>query len=210
MGASGPGAPESDDPELEEPSKDIARASGLVPVGTDDDVANGELIDGEKREALHLKLTKREEWLIREAHRGPLPRPQDLAKYNEVYDGLAREIVQMAKAEQAHRHEIERLEVQQPFRLASRGQQYGLAALIVLAMLAGFMVYKGSPEWAAGIAGLELTAVVSIFVTGQRRGRSDDSGDTEEDVDDAFDDDSLPTPPRDGDPPAISPAKGKP
>lgn len=123
-----------------------------------------------------------EEWrlLKEEWYRGPLPRPQDLAAYDDVYAGLAREIVGMARAEQGHRQKMEELEVRQPYKLATRGQWFGIIALIVMTGLAAYMVYRGQPEWATGIAGLEIAGVVGVFVTGQYSSKSETEGSSDE------------------------------
>ena len=36
---------------------------------------------------------------------GPLPRPDDLAKYDQIVPGAAERIIKMAEAEMLHRHE---------------------------------------------------------------------------------------------------------
>jgi uncharacterized membrane protein len=44
--------------------------------------------------------------LVASLHQGPLPPPEVLAGYDRVLPGLAKEIVDMAKQEQKHRHRI--------------------------------------------------------------------------------------------------------
>jgi uncharacterized membrane protein len=45
---------------------------------------------------------------------GPLPSPVLLEQYDQVLPGLAETIVRMAEREQAHRHEMDRIEVGAP------------------------------------------------------------------------------------------------
>jgi uncharacterized membrane protein len=42
------------------------------------------------------------------SHRGPLPPPEQLEKYEQVCPGAARRIMDFADSEQNHRHSIER------------------------------------------------------------------------------------------------------
>lgn len=84
---------------------------------------------------------------------GPLPRPQDLAKYNETLPGAAERILVMAEKEQAHRHEMDKEEARQTdYALKSdvstirRGQTFTfiligfLALAIVILLLMGLNV----------------------------------------------------------------------
>ena len=41
-------------------------------------------------------------------HSGPLPDPETLIKYNQVYPDLAKEIVEMAKKQSEHRQYLEK------------------------------------------------------------------------------------------------------
>lgn len=67
----------------------------------------------------------------KEEFRGPLPHPQVLMQYEEIQQGFANEIVQMAVKEQSHRHEMEKALVDSEILLNS-GQIEVLRASIML------------------------------------------------------------------------------
>ncbi|WP_153813462.1 DUF2335 domain-containing protein [Streptomyces sp. SUK 48] len=99
--------------------------------------------------------------------RGPLPPPEMLAGYEEALPGLADRIVSMAENEQRHRHEVERTDLRQAYRVARAGQVFGLVALAIMTALAAYLAYLGHAGWAVAAAGIDVAAVVGVFVTGQ-------------------------------------------
>ncbi|MGW4922286.1 DUF2335 domain-containing protein [Streptomyces parvulus] len=113
-----------------------------------------------------IRVMRRE---IVRRHQGPLPAPQTLGEYEQVLPGLAERIVSMAEREQAHRHELERTDLTQDYRISRAGQGLGLIALLVIAALAAYLGFLGHPGWAVAVAGIDIAAVVGVFVTGQWR-----------------------------------------
>jgi uncharacterized membrane protein len=107
-------------------------------------------------------------------HQGPLPRPETLAGYDAVHPGLAERIVAMAEREQLHRHALEREETLQPYRLAARGQVFGVTALTLIAALAAYLGFLGFSDAAAVVGLFDVASVVGIFVIGQYRGSRED------------------------------------
>jgi uncharacterized membrane protein len=92
---------------------------------------------------------------------GPLPPPDDLIKYNEVFPDCGKTIVEMAQKEQAHRHGIEnRLadaqvrESDADIKLRSRGQIFGWILALVLVCGAIYLLAKG--ESATGLTVLVI------------------------------------------------------
>lgn len=100
-------------------------------------------------------------------HMGPLPDPRQLAAYDEVLPGLANRIVEMAELEQQHRHGLERVELTQPYNLAQRGQAFGLILAVLVLAFGCLLIVTGSPILGAGVVGLDLVALVAVFVTGR-------------------------------------------
>ena len=72
-------------------------------------------------------------------HSGPLPDPETLIKYNQVYPNLAKEIVEMAKKQSEHRQYLEREQVINETKLRLRGQLIGGCAIVILIIL-GFVL----------------------------------------------------------------------
>lgn len=99
---------------------------------------------------------------------GPLPGPALLGQYEQVIPGLAQQIVDMAVREQRHRHEIERREVRQPYQLAINGQYLGFGVTILVLVVAVVFTALGFPAIAATLVGLDLVALVGLFIYGRR------------------------------------------
>ena len=92
-------------------------------------------------------------------HKGPLPTPEFLSRYEQVQAGLADRIVKMAEEEMLHRRAIENAvvraqeeESRAEFSEAKRGQ---ICALLVVLITIGGAVYLGSNghEVTGGIVG---------------------------------------------------------
>ncbi|MET9194910.1 DUF2335 domain-containing protein [Streptomyces olivaceus] len=100
---------------------------------------------------------------------GPIPDPTTLRGYEAVQEGFAERIMAMAEREQSHRHSMDNLDVKQSYRLAARGQFFALLALSIMAALAITLALVGEPVWATVAGGVDVVAVVGVFITGQRR-----------------------------------------
>lgn len=73
-----------------------------------------------------------------EAYSGPLPPPDELAKYNQAYDGCARDIVEMAKLQQQSRINLETKMVDQACRASILGSIFGF---VLCALVASFIFF---------------------------------------------------------------------
>ena len=73
---------------------------------------------------------------VQQIYQGPLPSPEDLARYEEVMPGLGDTIVSMATGEQAHRHKMETVAVKSfsvgPWLAFTLGVLSIVAAVILL------------------------------------------------------------------------------
>lgn len=108
-------------------------------------------------------------------HRGPIPDPATLRGYEDVQPGFAERIMAMAEREQQHRHDMDRTDATQAYRLASRGQVLALVALGIMASLAITLAVIGQPVWAAVVGGIDVAAVVGVFIGGQRQSSEEQS-----------------------------------
>jgi uncharacterized membrane protein len=142
--------------------------SDLAGTGGDEVQRHDDVADGGIHEPQQLPQWQQDP-LIRvvQSHSGPMPPPSVLAQYDQVVPGLARDIVEMAKAEQAHRHSLEDVVVHGDRDATRRGQHYGLIALVLMLAIAAYMVSKGYAEPAAWLLGTTVVGVVGVFVTGR-------------------------------------------
>ncbi len=93
---------------------------------------------------------------VMESHKGPLPHPRILGGYDAVIPGAAREILDMAKAEQAHRHRMDNRETAYPY--------FGMAGgLLCLLSCIGGSIFIAAQALDASIA---LTLIGAPVLTG--------------------------------------------
>lgn len=86
-------------------------------------------------------------------HKGPLPLPEDLMKYNQICPGAAERIIKMAENEQKVFNKLRLKE----YRNYRAGMVLGFISFIFLVCLTGWALYLGQ-SWVAGV----LIAMVSI------------------------------------------------
>lgn len=86
-------------------------------------------------------------------HKGPLPLPEDLMKYNQICPGAAQRIIKMAENEQKVFNKLRLKE----YRNYRAGMVLGFISFIFLVCLTGWALYLGQ-SWVAGV----LIAMVSI------------------------------------------------
>lgn len=98
---------------------------------------------------------------------GPLPDADELAKYERVSPGFAKEILEMAKSEQGHRHDHVANAQSGAIWRDRLGQIFGLICVFVFAYIAYEMIQKGAYGWATTLLGVELVALTGVFVFGK-------------------------------------------
>lgn len=86
-------------------------------------------------------------------HKGPLPLPEDLMKYNQICPGAAQRIIKMAENEQKVFNKLRLKE----YRNYRAGMVLGFISFIFLVCLTGWSLFLGQ-SWVAGV----LIAMVSI------------------------------------------------
>ena len=98
---------------------------------------------------------------------GPLPPPEELAKYEQILPGSANRIISMAEQQSAHRQSLEKTAI----NANAMTQRWGLICAFVLSMTA---ICGGIWLSARGMSGAGLTsiiaalaALVGVFVYGK-------------------------------------------
>ena len=90
---------------------------------------------------------------------GPLPPPNDLIKYNEVFPDCGKVIVEMAQKEQSHRHSTEDRRLDGDISLARRGQLIG--GFLALVAVVGAIYLLAHDKSITGLS--VLGGVVLVF-----------------------------------------------
>ena len=139
-------------------------------------IVEGEVLDSEGEELLQrLEEHPQVMHIIqRRTHQGPLPTPDDLAQYNQIIPNGAERIMAMAEKEQNHRismnnkeHELNTVIVQETSKHKKIGQACAMATVIVFSLLALYLFTVGQFFYGTVMTGLDLVAIVCVFVTGK-------------------------------------------
>lgn len=105
---------------------------------------------------------------------GPLPPPEILAKYEDVYPGAAKTIFQMAEKQSEHRRNMESENLRLAARDSSRGSTFGFI-IAISGILSGLAIVYLNPSSAANaiggsiVSGGSLVAIIQTFVSGSRK-----------------------------------------
>ena len=109
-----------------------------------------------KQDSNNYKNNKIAKIGITRIHSGPLPDPETLIKYNQVYPDLAKE---MAKKQSEHRQYLEKEQVISETKLRLRGQLIGGCAIVILIIL-GFVLILNDKN----IAGASAVIIALIGI----------------------------------------------
>jgi uncharacterized membrane protein len=131
--------------------------------------------------AAHESARRSERRLVAFAHReetttilvGPLPPPEDLAKYEEICSGAADRIISMAERQSEHRQAMEARVIEANCIAQRRGPAYGFALVLAALAIGGILLWNGKDV--AGLATVitALASVVATFIAGKSRQKSE-------------------------------------
>ena len=95
---------------------------------------------------------------------GPLPHPEDLAKYDQIVPGAADRIIKMAENEMRHRHRNEDKLTNGMIWTTVLSMIFAFFIAAALAGLSFFLAYRGYYAASASVAVGSIAAVVSAFL----------------------------------------------
>lgn len=98
----------------------------------------------------------------------PLPPPDLLKQYNDVFPGCAERIVAMAESQAAHRQAIEDKVIHGNVSSQKTGLWLGFVLALIIILSGAWLVYTGHIGWGAIFTGIPLVSLVSVFVLGKR------------------------------------------
>lgn len=105
---------------------------------------------------------------------GPLPRPEDLAKYESVVPGSASRIIEMAEAEMRHRHRNEDKLSRSVIWTTVMSVIFAFLSVIILTALSFYAIYMGYASVAASIAVGAIATVAGVFIyKSSRKGKQE-------------------------------------
>jgi uncharacterized membrane protein len=104
-------------------------------------------------------------------HSGPLPSPQQLAAYDEIMPGAAKEIFGMTIAEQKHRHSSDKRNAS----ILTAGLLLGFFVSVMLISAAVYTAVQGQPWVAAAFVATSAVGMVPAFINGGRKNAASDT-----------------------------------
>lgn len=117
--------------------------------------------------------TQRSVVSIQSTWSGPLPPPQTLAQFEQIYPGSAKMIMDSFHNQTIHRQELEKLAIGSNLEKEKRGQHYGLIIGILGILCGTTCILLGHDTAGATIIGADLLSLVSVFVLGKARQTKD-------------------------------------
>jgi len=100
---------------------------------------------------------------LQETRSAWLPSPEEFSRYEEILPGATERLMEMAKAQMAHRHALEL----QVVRQARRGQFIGLFISLSFLGAGVWLISTGNPIPGIALAVIDVAAIVSAFAIGR-------------------------------------------
>ncbi len=100
---------------------------------------------------------------------GPLPRPEDLAKYDQIVPGAAERIIKMAEKEMQHRHATEDKLSKGMTITTYLSIVFAFISVLILCAIVVYALYLGFSTVAASIAVGSIAAVAGVFIYKTKR-----------------------------------------
>lgn len=101
---------------------------------------------------------------VETSYSGPLPKPDDFAKYESVQKGAADRILTMAEKQQEHRIECEKMIVSKNLRKDQQGQYIGALIALVCISASVALGLLGHDTLGGIIGGATLLGAIVVFV----------------------------------------------
>ncbi|WP_445494624.1 DUF2335 domain-containing protein [Photorhabdus sp. SF281] len=106
---------------------------------------------------------------------GPLPDADELSKYDQIYPGLAKEIVDMARSAQHFRQEQGRKSLSGDIWKDRIGQIFALLCVLIISGVAVYMIYRGESGYANTLMTTVLASLAGVFIYGRYENSKDTS-----------------------------------
>lgn len=97
-------------------------------------------------------------------YQGPVPRADELAKYNQIEAGMANRLVTMAENEQKHNHQMEQTYASNIMKVTIRAQVFAFIVAMIGMGSATFLTMMGHPTVGGITGGTSLIILVLAFL----------------------------------------------
>ncbi len=99
---------------------------------------------------------------------GPLPPPEELYKYNQVFEGCAQRIVAMAEHQAEHRQDLERTVVKSNATAQLRGQIFAFTLSTLIIVTGAYLLLQGRNIAGFALIGGDAATLVGMFLYGRQ------------------------------------------
>ncbi len=103
-----------------------------------------------------------------EMYSGPLPKPDDLIKYNQAYPDAAKIILEGFQKQSEHRMELEKIVVSGNSRRANRGQLFAFILAVVIICFGGTLLLLGKELEGYVLLVGTVSTLIGIFLYGRK------------------------------------------
>lgn len=130
-------------------------------------------LTGDKAEDTGSKMSENKRTTVisamqQSSYSGPLPAPEDFARYDAVLPGAAERILKMAEENSVHRQQMEKRIIYSGTRQSCVGQILGFILILVFGAIAAFLGYCGHDALAGTIACTTILGLACVFVLGKK------------------------------------------
>jgi uncharacterized membrane protein len=110
---------------------------------------------------------------VAEFRSGPLPTPEDYARYEVVLPGAAERILKLVEIQSAHRQKLELIVTKQNSRDSLLGILSGVFITLSFLGIGGLLVYYGFGWYGVTVATTSIAPLVGVFIYGTRSRRKE-------------------------------------
>lgn len=106
-------------------------------------------------------------------HSGPIPPPDDLARYNDIIPNGADRILAMAEKQSDHRMHIEKLAIGSEIRRAYLGLWLGFVVTLAVLVSSLILIETGHGTEGLALIGIDIVALAGLFVYGSNNRKNE-------------------------------------
>lgn len=108
---------------------------------------------------------KREEVMVSlEMHYGPIPHPDILKEYENLYHGAAKSIIENGVAESQHRRNLENKQMEKMTNSEKRGQWLGFIIGVIIILVGAVLIMYDHVITGTCLSGFTALSLVGLFV----------------------------------------------
>jgi uncharacterized membrane protein len=96
---------------------------------------------------------------------GPLPPPEELAKYESLYPGATKLLFDNFISQTNHRMDLEKLTIQEDNKRANKAQRNSFMITIAILILAGVLFFLGKDGAAIAAVFTAIAPIIIAFIT---------------------------------------------